>query len=528
MSQQISRPDVLIVGSGPIGAAYARFLVAAGRKVTMIDIGTQLSPRPGEHLLNAFRFQQQPNLFNDIINANLEPYSIPEGSDYLSLLDATAYNPPVKRKNFENPDQDARLSMPHAGATYAVGGMFTHWTGSAPDPAPMERTPLIPAGDWDQTLPIARRLFNVHTDAFEPSFLNGLVKKRLNDLGYPVDNLPMGAERRGVESDIVHFVTWTGVDTVLGPLAYTPERYQGRFEILPQHRAEKLVLRGSKIEHVVVRDLTNYTTQNVSADTFVVAGGPFLTPRLLWQSGIRPEALGRFLNENPIVSCRVVLNNEIVAALRDIPNNPARKEPIPIPWNDPEPMSGFSPSPDRPWHTQIHRAGRYTAYDSVPDVRLVLDFVWFGMVDPVSDNRITFSSENLDRFGMPQITIEYRLGSDDAKRAHAMLQDMITAALAVGGFLPGAEPQFNVAGASLHFQGVYRMGDDAKQDDKTSVVSTYSQVWGVDNLYLGGIGVIPNKMANNPTLTACAMAVRSVSKILGCSIRDLNKEVGLA
>lgn len=286
-------------------------------------------------------------------------------------------------------------------------------------------------------------------------------------------------------------------------------------------------MRGSKIDNVVVRDLTNFTTKTLSADTIIVAGGPFLTPRLLWQSGIRPEALGRFLNENPIVSCRVMINNDIVAALREIPNNPARKDTIPIPWNDPEPMSGFSPSPERPWHTQIHRAGRYIAYDSVPDVRLVLDLVWFGMVDPVPENRITFSEENTDRFGMPQITIEYRLGADDAKRAHAMIADMITAALAVGGFLPGAEPQFNVAGASLHFQGVYRIGDDAKQDDKTSVCSTYSKVWGLDNLYLGGIGTIPNKMANNPTLTACALAVRSVSKMLGVPVQDLGKEVGI-
>ena len=35
--------DVLIIGAGAVGSVYARLLVAAGHKVTMIDAGKQLS-----------------------------------------------------------------------------------------------------------------------------------------------------------------------------------------------------------------------------------------------------------------------------------------------------------------------------------------------------------------------------------------------------------------------------------------------------------------------------------------------------
>lgn len=57
MSNETINTDVLIVGSGPIGSAFARFLVPTGRRVTMIDAGAQLSSSPGHHLANDFIYQ---------------------------------------------------------------------------------------------------------------------------------------------------------------------------------------------------------------------------------------------------------------------------------------------------------------------------------------------------------------------------------------------------------------------------------------------------------------------------------------
>jgi len=514
------KTDVLIIGSGPLGSTYARILAMDGHKVTMIDAGPQLDRRPGRHMLNAFVHQQMTSLFNDVITGHLQTLSVPVHSTYNSDLSPFAYWADTKGANYENPNQDPTKNMPHAAATYAVGGMFTHWTGTAPRQYPPERSPLISPEEWDDLIDIAEKFMNVHNTGFESPLSDILTRRfqeRLGDrleAGRPVQHTPLGAERR---DDNPKYVTWTGADTVMGPLLDEAETYAERFTILPEHRAQELVMNGGKVDHVVVQNLTEWETINVYADTVIVAAGPCLTPQLLHKSGIRPWALGRFLNENPNAACKVIYNRDVIEELRDLDDNPAKDESIPIPTDWHEPMIWIPVSENRMWHVQMHGDGRRTKYGGAADVRMILDLGWFGMSDPVPENRITFDDDLLDRFGMPQITFEYELGNDDRSRAHNMMEEMLTAAEAVGGFLPpDGLPKFNEQGSSLHFQSTVRMGDNSED----SVVDTNSKVWGVDNLYLGTVGVIPTRMASNPTLTAVAIAAKGAYSIIGKDLPD--------
>ena len=65
--------------------------------------------------------------------------------------------------------------------------------------------------------------------------------------------------------------------------------------------------------------------------------------------------------------------------------------------------------------------------------------------------------------------------------------------------------------APAPLQGTYRIGDDGGAQ---SVCDSHAQVWGLDNLFLGGNGTIPTATACNPTLTSVAIAARSVSRVL--------------
>ena len=163
-------------------------------------------------------------------------------------------------------------------------------------------------------------------------------------------------------------------------------------------------------------------------------------------------------------------------------------------------------SKDRPWHCQIHRDA-FSHGDMAPNVdsRLIVDLRWFGIVDPHPESRIYFSDTHLDAFGMPHPTFKWILHDDDRRKQHWIMADMVRAANALGYFLPGSEPQFVAPDLPLPTTGTTRMG--TTPDD--SVVDENSRVWGVENLYLGGTGLIPRGSASNPTLTNVAMAVRA-------------------
>lgn len=523
--------DVLIVGSGPVGSTFARQLVEAGRSVYMIDIGAQLSKRPGEHLKNSFLYQRNIDLFASVIRGHLHTLSVPTNSQPVTTLDPGAFQFDFKEYdgfvlNNQNPDQDPARNLPGAGCTYAVGGMTTHWTCATPRHHPtMERSDIYSDDEWDRLYSAGEKLLNTHKHEFDMSIRHNVVRDALQaeftELAepYAVQNLPLAVERR---KDNPKFVHWTGTDTVLGPLA-DGNLDREPFILKPQHRCTRLVRSrdGSRIEYAEVQNLVEWETLHIRANTYIVACNAYLTPQVLYASGIRPAPLGRYLTEQPMSFCQIVLKQNLVDAILDDPRFTDRviehrelnpHDPVPIPEEDPEPQVWIPVSEGRPWHCQIHRdAFHYGDVAPNVDTRLIVDLRWFGIVEPHYESRITFSDKNVDAFGMPQPTFEWFLTEEDRRNQHQMMADMLRAANALGGFLPGSEPQFVAPGLPIHVTGTVRMG--TSPDD--SVVDANSQVWGIENLYLGGNGLIPRGSASNPTLTSVSMALKASEHIIG-------------
>lgn len=114
-------------------------------------------------------------------------------------------------------------------------------------------------------------------------------------------------------------------------------------------QCEKIVRSGDgrSIEYAVVKDLVGKKWYHIHAKVFVLAAGAILTPQILFNSEIQPEALGHYLCEQPLSFCQIVLKQEIVNKIEHDPRWKQRVEehkrknpsdPIPIPMDDPTPQ----------------------------------------------------------------------------------------------------------------------------------------------------------------------------------------------
>lgn len=119
---------------------------------------------------------------------------------------------------------------------------------------------------------------------------------------------------------------------------------------------------------------------------------------------------------------------------------------------------------------------------------------------------------------MPQPTIFYKPDEEDRLKSHTMMEDMEKVAGALGGYLPGSEPQFLSPGLALHVCGTTksqkRVPDKTDNQQKdVSCCDEASKIWGIENFYVGGLNVISGPNASNPTITAMCHAIKGAEAI---------------
>jgi choline dehydrogenase-like flavoprotein len=232
----------------------------------------------------------------------------------------------------------------------------------------------------------------------------------------------------------------------------------------------------------------------------------------LWASKVRPDALGRYLNDQPQVIGAVALNLPAADRLK-AGTGDGRDALTGVLWIP------FDESTDFPFHGQIMQVdaspidlGQETWDDSRPRVGIGL----FTAKEARYEDRVWFDDSQLDESGLPAIHIDYGLTERDAERIARAIRLAGQLAESLGDIVPEGTPKLLPAGSSLHYQGSVRMGTDPA----TSVCDANGEVWGFPGLFVAGNGVIPTETACNPTLTSVALAIHTAAAIAGRTSDD--------
>jgi choline dehydrogenase-like flavoprotein len=368
-----------------------------------------------------------------------------------------------------------------------VGGMGVHWTGACPRPGDAERISFLP--DLNELLDEAERLLSVDRHPFEGAPYTDVVRERLAaefDPGRAPDRrvqpMPLAVRRRSDGALI-----WSGPDVVFGDVT----RDNPNFTLYAEARVQRVLTEDGRAAGVHVDGV------DVRARFVVVAADALRTPQILFASGVRPEALGRYLNDQP--------QTVFAVRLRDVapPDLDAGE------GGEIVGQSGVGWVPytkEHPYHGQVMQldASPIPLVDAdEPEPGTIVGLGWFCGKDLQASDRIDFDETATDDYGMPRPTIHYRLTAADQAALAGARQQVLRAARALGEFI-GDTPFTLAPGASLHYQGSTRMGE---ADDGTSVCGPNSEVWNVPGLYVAGNNVIPTPIACNPTLTSVALAV---------------------
>jgi gluconate 2-dehydrogenase alpha chain len=318
----------------------------------------------------------------------------------------------------------------------------------------------------------------------------------------------------------------------------------GRLEVRPESYVTEVVLdaSGRRATGVRYRDLRHGPGEEpvmveLRADSVVLAGGAFETPRLLLTQGIAnsSDMVGRCLTYHfqtfavgsfPF-SLHAHRGRDVTHHHDDflVPGDAERRaaREAGLPWikggtvehgGGNQPVQEALTAPFGPMH---HQAMRTSA---------LRDRLWVltmqGEDLPQANNRIDLDPTVTDAWGRPAGRVTYSPHRHElVASAHfaPTLERILTDAGAEWAFTHTSPPTgevdldprnpLGVAPASKHVMGTCRMGNDPA----TSVVDAHSRFHDLDNVWCADSSVFATSTGYNPTLTICALAHRAAGFI---------------
>ncbi len=504
--------DLLIIGAGLMGAGLARAVRDAdpALRITMIDTGPTIGEVRGQHLHDTDD-ERLWLRYNRRVESGTQALYV--GAQTTPDIGRSVTGAPGGMYHLLAFGEDA-AEMPAAAVGWNSGGMGVHWSAATPTPYGPEVFDFIDRREWDVDLARATELLHVHPDPYGQDEASRLVVDRLRaafdgvcDPGREVQAMPMAVQPGPARADDRPGpLRRTGPNVIFPPITTGDD---ANFVLLGDTLCMRLLVTDGIATGALVRNVITGEETTLRASAVAVCADAMRTPQLLWASGLRPTALGRNLNEHVFVSGRVFVDLDRVPI-----DLHALRRPLPREWCVASlwlPHSG----PRQPFQGQI-MCSQLLREDLRTPFGYAVQLSWYIPTEIREANRLEFSDTETDSAGLPRMRVRFGYSDADRARIEAGLESQRHAGNALGEFVTGRDSAVLAPGASLHYTGTVRMGP---VDDGTSVCDPDGRVWGTENVYVAGNGVIPTPMTANTTLTGMITAVRAARSIVGGSQR---------
>ncbi|MEH7224433.1 GMC family oxidoreductase [Bacillus sp. JJ1566] len=457
--------DVVIVGSGPGGGAVLQRLCQiwknqGAKKIAILEMGDKL-----------FHSHAQ----------NIPTQNVNTSRDVLVPVNST----PIGQR------------LPQfSGATmvYALGGRSLFWNAATPRPIEEElRKWPINRKELDVYYRMAETLLHVTTDWAKGSSMQDRMLMRLHAAGIlEAQNMPLAIDLSPSRQGEVHSNPWySSINSLaMGQLDRPYDLAVNAFV----HKVNT-TQNGNRVSGVQVIDTETKSNYTVRAKNIVISASTLETPRILLNSSIPVQAIGRYLTGHvSMIGIGTVRREQFSDRLGNLS------------------ILKFETEED-PYQIQILGPDQYWSYQQFEDKalknELMVVYAAFGRVESRPENRVYLDSRR-DEYGVPLQQVEYSLSEKDRQTAQKVEQGIRDAARAMGVTLDESSLVLRPPGADMHESCTCRMGNNPN----TSATNRNGQIHGVRGLYVADNSALPSLTAAGPTLSNTALAIRVADHIV--------------
>lgn len=491
------RNSIVVIGSGPSGAAAAHALVARGASVILLESGAD---KPQGLLVRA-------------------------GSRNLYRKGAQRDDLTEKRYRVTGDKKTDLLLL------YQLGGLSNYWTGAIPrfsqdDFCDGERLSSIyrwpvDYADIEPYYDQVEALFHFYAGKDEvpnlpqqkATYLRKLpadwqaVAPAAENLGYGISPLPIADGKRwGIFQRSTAFNSYT---EVIEPLLKHPN-----FTLKTGCHAVRLNYDEQKrqVSEVIYVDRQDNTEHSLAAKAVVVAAGPINSPKLLLQStsvafpaglGNTHGVLGKYLHDHPKEWYSFCVDKPLSRLAT--PAYITRKRPDLSP-----PLLANSYT-----FGNVNGLDKILAFTPLKSMRFGVQT--FGTMIPRVENYVALDDSVKDEFGYPQLDLNIHFSEEEVDfmiEGRSRFAEIMADAgykLETDEIVPQLTP-----GGSVHYGGTVRMHSDPHY----GMVDEWSRLHAVPNVIVADASVFTTGPEKNPTLTAMALAIRAADRL----VEDVKQE----